>query len=116
MSARIGTITIDTNDIERSAAFWQGVTGYAVTSNDGTFATLAPADGRGPGLAIQAVPEARPEGKNRVHLDVLADDLDAEVARIGGLGATEVRRVEDGDYRWTVMADTEGNEFCVVAA
>lgn len=116
MTTRIGTITIDTNDLERAAAFWQGVTGYDVTSNDGSFATLAPADGSGPGLAIQAVPEARPTGKNRIHLDVVADDLDAEVARIGGLGATEVRRVEDGGYRWTVMADTEGNEFCVVAA
>jgi hypothetical protein len=51
-----------------------------------------------------------------VHLDVFVDDLDAAVDRILGLGAVEVEQVKDGDSRWTVMRDVDGNEFCVVAA
>jgi predicted enzyme related to lactoylglutathione lyase len=54
-------------------------------------------------------------GKNRIHFDLYADDLEAEVARLVALGAT-VSRVHDHDYAtWRVLADPEGNEFCVVA-
>ena len=117
MTTRIGNITIDTNDLDGSAAFWAGVTGYAVTANGDGWATLAPPGGTaGPGLAIQLVPEPRATGKGRVHVDVFVDDLDAAVEQATTLGATEVRRVEDGDSRWVVVTDTEGNELCLVAA
>jgi hypothetical protein len=68
-------------------------------------------DGPGPILCFQNVP-ARTYVGNRVHLDVAADDRSAEVARLIGLGASLQR---EGD-RYTVMADPEGNQFCVVDA
>ena len=58
------------------------------------------------------VPEPK-TAKNRIHLDVAASDPEAEVARLVELGATRVRDTDEFGYRWTVMADPEGNEFCV---
>jgi hypothetical protein len=51
--------------------------------------------------------------KNRMHLDLMAPDPEAEVARLVDLGATRVADMEEYGYTWTVMADPEGNEFCV---
>jgi hypothetical protein len=51
--------------------------------------------------------------KNRIHLDVMASDPEAEVDRLVELGATRVADIEEYGYTWTVMADPEGNEFCV---
>lgn len=51
--------------------------------------------------------------KNRAHFDLHADDRDAEVARLQGLGATKVRNYDEYGARWTTLQDVEGNEFCV---
>ncbi|MFB9890201.1 VOC family protein [Planobispora takensis] len=64
--------------------------------------------GVSPRLFFQLVPEGKTV-KNRVHLDLLSDDLDAEVKRLTGLGARVVETYED----WVVLADPEGNEFCL---
>jgi hypothetical protein len=64
--------------------------------------------GGGPRVCFQQVPEAR-SGKNRVHLDLLAVDVDDEVARLVALGARELQRRGEG----VVLADPEGNELCV---
>jgi predicted enzyme related to lactoylglutathione lyase len=61
------------------------------------------------------VPEPK-TAKNRLHLDVAAADVEVEVARLVGLGATKVADTEEYGYTWTVMADPEGNEFCVARA
>ncbi|MEV4477985.1 VOC family protein [Nonomuraea sp. NPDC049504] len=111
MSVNIGNICIDTNDLAGSTAFWQAVTGYQVASSDAGTIYLEDANKSGVGLSLQAVPEGR-EGKNRLHLDLFTDDLEGETDRIRVLGASEVARF-DG---WVVLADPEGNEFCVVAA
>ncbi|MFG3441562.1 VOC family protein [Nonomuraea sp. NPDC047897] len=111
MSIRIGNICIDTNDLAATTAFWQEVTGYQVASSDEGAIYLESANKNGVGLSLQAVPEGR-ESKNRLHLDLFTDDLVGEVDRIRDLGATEVRRF-DG---WVVLADPDGNQFCVVAA
>jgi len=111
MSTRIGGITIDTNDVATSSAFWAAVTGYEVTSSDASGAFLGDPAGKGTGLYLQVVPEPA-TAKNRVHLDIAADDVAAEVSRIIDLGATEVAK-HDG---WMVLADTDGNQFCVVPA
>jgi hypothetical protein len=70
--------------------------------------------GHGRRLLFQRVPEAKTV-KNRLHLDLHASpgQRDAEVARLEGLGATVLRRVEEPGGTWTVMADPEGNEYCV---
>jgi Glyoxalase-like domain len=67
-----------------------------------------------PRLLFQQVPEAKTV-KNRVHLDVRvgADRREAEVARLLGMGATELWRASQGPYEWATLADPEGNEFCV---
>ena len=63
-------------------------------------------------IAFQQVPEAK-SGKNRVHLDLHTDDVMAEVARAIELGASEVDRQAWDDFHWIVLADPEGNEFCI---
>ena len=55
-------------------------------------------------------------GKNKVHLDLSADDLDGEVERLVGAGASLVERRGDEHFRWVTLADPDGNQFCVAAA
>ncbi|TDC25809.1 VOC family protein [Streptomyces sp. 8K308] len=113
MRIGIGNICIDTDDLAGGIAFWKAVTGYEVASSDDSTAYLEDPAKRGVGLSLQIVPEPK-VGKNRLHLDLFTDDLTGEVDRIRALGATEVQRFdEDG---WVVLADTDGNQFCVVAA
>lgn len=67
----------------------------------------------GPALGFQKVPDPTP-GKNKVHLDFHGPDKEAEVARLVGLGARETGRHNFGaDFDWVVLADPEGNAFCV---
>lgn len=113
MSISISNVCIDTNDLAGGTAFWQAVTGYQVASSDEGTVYLEAPDKSGVGLSLQVVPELR-AGKNRLHLDLSTDDLAGEVARIRALGATEVQRFDDGG--WVVLADADGNQFCVVAA
>jgi hypothetical protein len=61
------------------------------------------------------VPEPK-TAKNRMHLDLMTPDPEAEIAHLVGLGATRVTDMEEYGYEWTVMADPEGNEFCVAKA
>jgi hypothetical protein len=97
-----GHATADDTTRHRGALVWK--TGAAVNS---------PEPGR-PRLLFQAVPESKTV-KNRLHLDVRVgpDDREAEVARLVGLGATELWRSSQGPHSWVTMADPEGNEFCV---
>ena len=68
----------------------------------------------GPQLGFQKVPDPTP-GKNRVHLDFRTADIDGEASRLTAAGATELERHQFGEnYRWVVLADPEGNEFCVM--
>ncbi|WP_018348335.1 VOC family protein [Longispora albida] len=108
MGIRIGNIGIDTNDLGRSVAFWQNVTGYKVSSSGDDSTYLEDPESNGVGLSLLVVPEGK-QGKNRLHLDLFTPDLPGEIARLKGLGATEVK-AHDG---WTVLADPDGNQFCV---
>jgi predicted enzyme related to lactoylglutathione lyase len=74
---------------------------------------LKPQDGDAPELLLQRVPEPK-VAKNRMHLDMRIVDLGAEAARLEGLGARRLGdEIEEDGFRWFVMADPEGNEFCV---
>ncbi len=66
-----------------------------------------------PRLFFQRVPEAKVV-KNRVHLDLSADDPNAEIDRLVSLGATVLNRHDEGEHRWVTLADPEGNELCVM--
>ena len=72
-----------------------------------------------PGLVFVKVPEGKGAAKNRLHLDLAphtSDDRDAEIARLMEMGATEVDVGQGPDVTWTVLADPQGNEFCVLSA
>ena len=77
-----------------------------------SFVVLKPVSGEGITIGLQKVPEER-AGKNRVHVDWHSDDREAEVERLVKLGATVRAEESVPGLTWTVLADPEGNEFCV---
>jgi predicted enzyme related to lactoylglutathione lyase len=105
-------VTIDCADPQRLAGFWTEAANYQVASDFGVFVMLAPAGGDGLSLGLLQVSEPR-VGKNRVHVDWRSDDRTAEVERLVKLGATVVAERSVPGLSWTVLADPEGNEFCV---
>lgn len=109
-------LVLDCADPERQSAFWAAALGYEPVGAAGQYRALAPPAGAsGPRLILQQVPEPR-RAKNRMHLDVLTDDVASEVQRLVGLGARIVGDViEEHGHRWRPMADPEDNEFCVCA-
>ena len=112
MPLTIAMITIDTGDARKLAEFWTAALGTTIQNDWGEFIVLAPNTESGPVLGIQQVPDATP-GKNRVHFDSHVPDRLAEVARLVALGATEVAVHSGPGLVWSVLADPEGNEFCV---
>jgi predicted enzyme related to lactoylglutathione lyase len=104
--------TLDCNDLDVQARFWTAALGCDVEGViEGRYVALR---GRGVSLTLQRVPEAKTV-KNRMHMDLLVDDERAEVDRLVSLGATPLTpepRTEFGQT-WYVMADPEGNEFCL---
>ncbi|MDQ2582911.1 VOC family protein [Saccharothrix yanglingensis] len=115
MTSLVHHITVDCRDAYGLALFWSAVTGRPVGDDDepGDPEALVELPS-GPGLLFIQVPEEKAV-KNRLHLDLQPDGpRDAEVERLLGLGATLVddRRTPDGKG-WVVLADPEGNEFCV---
>jgi hypothetical protein len=111
---RIANVIVDCADLDLVATFWAATLGYQYRGHDGRWAEVVHPLGVPPSLHFQKVPEPKVV-KNRVHLDVQADDREAEVRRLTELGARALRTVEEDGDTWTVMADPEGNEFCVVA-
>lgn len=116
MTLRLGEIVIDCADHEVVVPFWLDAMGeYARSDVDEQYVAIAPTEraiGR-PAILFQKVSEAKTV-KNRVHLDLRGESMADEVARLQSLGATFIAERALGDsVRWTVMADPEGNEFCV---
>ncbi len=126
-------ITFDCHDAQRQAAFWKVALGYVDAPpptgweswedwarhfevpeeelDDG--ASLVDPDGVQPPVGFLKVPE-RKTAKNRLHIDLRPDDQEAEVERLVDMGARHVD-VGQGDVSWVVLADPEGNEFCVLS-
>jgi catechol 2,3-dioxygenase-like lactoylglutathione lyase family enzyme len=114
-AAAVHAVVLDCIDIARTARFWCALLGFGEPNTDptGTFSWLGPLTENGPYLVLQRVPESR-TGKNRMHVDMHAADREALLTRIVTLGGSKVRDHEWEGHRWTVMADPEGNEFCVM--
>ena len=112
MTLSLEMITVDCADPQRLAQWWaEAVSGSVVDLPGGDFVLVVRESW--PALGFQRVDAPTP-GKNRVHLDLTASDLDAEVQRLVGLGATETARHDlGGGFRWVVLADADGNAFCV---
>ncbi|KGN30545.1 glyoxalase [Knoellia sinensis KCTC 19936] len=105
-------VTADTTDALELGTWWAEQTGAEVAEeNDGHYVMV-----RGGGLpvvlAFQKVDEVTP-GKNRLHLDLTTDDLEAETERLLAAGASLVGRRGDENFRWHTLADPQGNEFCI---
>jgi predicted enzyme related to lactoylglutathione lyase len=115
---RFESVCIDCRDPAALAEFWQSVLGWRRTSEDVDEVAVGPEgtgeDGVAPGLLFLKVPESK-SVKNRLHIDLRPDDQAAEVARLEAIGARQVS-VGQGDVTWVVLADPEGNEFCVLRA
>jgi predicted enzyme related to lactoylglutathione lyase len=109
-------VVVDCADLDRAARFWTAVLGYVPADpGDAPYQTLLPGDGHGLEVLLQRTADAK-DGKNRVHLDLRTRDLDAEVARITALGATVLTTspVREEGWTWHILADPDGNEFCVL--
>lgn len=103
---------VDAQDPVELGRWWSNALGWVVVNDDPDEYEIRPSPDSLPGLLFAAVPEPK-SGKNRLHLDFRPSDRDAEVARLLGLGAT-LADIGQGEQPWVVMADPEGNEFCVL--
>jgi len=110
----VATVVINVVDIEAERAFWSAVLGVEVARQFPGFVWLAPQHDGGVSIALQQVTDPT-QGRNRLHLDTGVDDLDVAQARIEELGGTLLEEHEIMGFRWRVMADPEGNEFCIAA-
>ena len=115
MTLKLGMVTVDSTDARDLARWWAEQTGGTVVQDyDGWF--LMVAGGALPvTLAFQKVEDPTP-GKNKMHLDLTATDLEAEVERLLAAGASLVGRRGDEHFRWVTLADPQGNQFCVAEA
>lgn len=113
MSLQWEQVVIDARDPVALGRWWLEALRWIIVNHDPDDFEIRPhADGL-PGLIFEPVDE-RKHVKNRLHLDLRPDDQDAEVERLIALGASRVD-VGQGDVSWVVLADPEGNEFCVLS-
>ncbi len=107
-------VVIDCADHDVVVPFWESALGWSSRRINEQFVALRPPDGSDVSFAIlfQQVPEPK-TAKNRAHIDFDAGDMPAEVDRLIALGGSIVAEHSLGDFRWTIVADPEGNEFCV---
>jgi predicted enzyme related to lactoylglutathione lyase len=114
---RVGSIVLRVDDLRRQIEFWSAALDYVPRDGDdadGDFVVLRPRSGTGPNLSLDRV-RSEMHLPPRIHLDLYTDDQAREVERLVALGATEVhwdKRPTDADY--VILADPEGNRFCVV--
>jgi predicted enzyme related to lactoylglutathione lyase len=114
---RVGSIVLRVDDLERQVEFWEAALDYVRRESESDdFVLLRPRDGNGPNVSLDLA-RSTLQIPPRMHLDLYADDQAGEVERLLALGATEIhwdKRPPDADY--VILADPEGNRFCVVDA
>jgi predicted enzyme related to lactoylglutathione lyase len=115
MPVALHHIVVDTHDLPMLARFWAAVLGWKILSEREREVVIGPDLDAPVGMCFMPVTD-RKAGKNRIHVDLNpgADDREAEIDRILALGARRVDIGQSGTESWTVLADPEGNEFCVV--
>ena len=113
----VAAVVVDAPEPARLAGFWAAASGWDVLATEERYATLVAPGGAGPRLELVRVEDPKVV-KNRWHLDVApaaGDDQAAEVARLKALGATDADVGQGPDSTWVVLADPDGNEFCVLS-
>lgn len=119
MTMRLENVSVDSVSPLETAQFWAEVLGWVMVEDDDDDEVAiqpmpgTPEAGIVPDVLFLRVPEEKAL-KNRLHLDLRPQDQAAEVARLEALGATRVDIGQGADVTWVVMADPEGNEFCVL--
>jgi catechol 2,3-dioxygenase-like lactoylglutathione lyase family enzyme len=118
MTLRVQCLNVDSQDPQKIASFWEAALGWRRTHDDPDEVVLeppagTPEDGVVPDILFARVPEDKTV-KNRLHLDLRPDDQGAEVRRLEKLGARRVSVGQGDDVSWVVLADPDGNEFCVL--
>ena len=114
MSLEWEQVIVDCTDPVALGRWWAAALEWVVVNEDPEEVEIRPAPEQVPGLLFTRVPEPKTV-KNRLHLDFRPDDQAAEVARFEALGATRAD-IGQGEQRWIVMSDPEGNEFCVLSS
>jgi predicted enzyme related to lactoylglutathione lyase len=115
MPVTLHHIVVDTHDLPKLAQFWAQALGWKVLSEREREIVIGPDVNAPVGMCF--MPVAGPKMvKNRLHLDITtgAEDRDQEIERLLALGARRVDIGQTGQESWTVLADPEGNEFCVI--
>lgn len=115
MPVSLHHIVIDTHDLPALARFWTRVLDWRILSEREREIVIGPDENAPVGICFMPVTDPKAV-KNRLHLDLTPgpDDREAEIERILALGARRVEIGQRGDESWTVLADPEGNEFCVL--
>jgi hypothetical protein len=112
MSLEWEQVVVDARDPVELGRWWAEALRWVVVNDEQGEYEIRPAPDRLPGILFEPVTDSK-QGKNRLHLDLRPDDQRAEVERLVAMGATRVD-VGQGDVTWVVLADPEGNEFCVL--
>jgi len=113
MAVSLHHVVIDTHDLPGLARFWCGVLDWRILSEREREVVIGPGEFAETGICFMPVSEPKTV-KNRLHFDLAPDDQDAEVERILALGARRVDIGQSETVGWVVLADPEGNEFCVL--
>ena len=111
--ATVGTVMLDCIDPDVLVAFWGEILAFEEKARYPDFVWMSRISDGGPALAFQRVPEGK-SVKNRMHFDLTVEDREEFAGRIESLGGNRVADHEVDGFHWTVMADPEGNEFCIV--
>ena len=117
MSNTFFGVAVDCADATAVATFWAEVLGRRIADHptrEDAVVLVDEARVHGPRLAFHQVPEPKTV-KNRLHLDLITTEFEAETERLVGLGAQKIRDIEQGEARWTTFRDNEGNEFDLIA-
>jgi predicted enzyme related to lactoylglutathione lyase len=120
MTLRWQCVCVDCADPVMLGRWWASVLGWRITHGDADETVLEPPvgsaeEGVSPDLLFGRVPESK-QIKNRLHFDLRPDDQQAEIDRVTALGGRRVDVGQSDDVTWVVMADPEGNEFCILRA
>ena len=114
MASRWEQIVVDAEDPARLARWWAEALGYRIVHEAPDEVEIRRTPEELPGILFTTVPDAKTV-KNRLHIDLRPDDQESEVERLVDMGARPVD-IGQHDVSWVVLADPEGNEFCVLAA
>ncbi|WP_329121980.1 VOC family protein [Streptomyces sp. NBC_01353] len=113
MAVRMYQLAVDAHDLPAQARFWSRVLDWQILFEAEDEIVIGADASALPGMCFLPVPESKTV-KNRLHIDLTPDDQDAEVERILALGARRIDVGQGEDVSWVVLADPEGNEFCVL--